>query len=136
MPVPLFCQPMLFILAILVAKGASRDYKTIEELFDVVPPAGEMCALQWDENVVRMPFFESTSTRGGPGKISKAGAFSNRFLDLGFRSGYPRPPTMHDFKAIGLFLIGMYITSTHYSSTNCCLHRQVYSEAQRMKHAR
>jgi hypothetical protein len=41
-PTPLFCQPMLFILAILVAKGAFRDYKTIEELFGIDPPGEEM----------------------------------------------------------------------------------------------
>jgi len=44
-PTPLFCQPMLFILAILVAKGAFRDYKTIEELFNLIPPGEETCQL-------------------------------------------------------------------------------------------
>jgi hypothetical protein len=33
---------MLFILAILVAKGVFRDYETIEELFNLVPPGEEM----------------------------------------------------------------------------------------------
>lgn len=39
---PLFFQLMLFILAILVAKGAFMDYETIEELFNFVPPGEEM----------------------------------------------------------------------------------------------
>jgi hypothetical protein len=114
-PLPLFCQPMLFILAILVAKRAFKDYETIDELLDLVPPNGEMYPLQWSKSVVDLPFFESMSAKALPGKIENASAFSNRFRGLGSRSGYPQPPTVHDFRAIGLYLIGMYINSAHYS---------------------
>jgi hypothetical protein len=106
---------MLFILAILVAKRAFRDYKTIEELLDLVPPDGEIYPLQWRESVVDLPFFESMSAKASSGKIENANAFSKRFQGLGFRSGYLRPPTIHDFRAIGLYLVGMYINSAHYS---------------------
>lgn len=86
---PLFCQLILFILAILVAKLAFRDYETIEELLDLVPPDGEMYPLQWRESMVDLPFFESMSAKAPPGKIDNASAFSKRFRGLGFRSGYP-----------------------------------------------
>jgi hypothetical protein len=115
-PLPLFCQPILFILAILVAKRAFRDYETIEELLDLVPPDGEMYPLQWRESVVNLPFFESMSAKAPSGKIENASAFSKRFQGLSFRSGYPRPPTVYDFRAIGLYLVGMYINSAYYSS--------------------
>ena len=57
------------ILAILVAKRAFRDYETIEELLDLVPPDGEMYPLQWRESVVDLPFFESMSAKAPSGKI-------------------------------------------------------------------
>ncbi|KAK0636608.1 hypothetical protein B0T17DRAFT_85569 [Bombardia bombarda] len=117
-PLPLFCQPILFILVILVAKRAFRDYETIEELLDLIPPDGEMYPLQWRESVVDMPFFESISAKAPSGKIENASAFSKRFQGLGFRSGYPRPPTVHDFRAIGLYLVD-----------------KLYSAAGRMKYA-
>jgi hypothetical protein len=106
---------MLFILAILVAKGAFRDYKTIEELFNIIPPNGEMRHLQWDRNVVRQPFFESISA---PGEIESATAFGGRFRELGFRAGYAWPGTMHDFRALGLYLIRTYTNSIHHSRAN------------------
>jgi hypothetical protein len=55
---------MLFILVTLVPKGAFRDYETIEELFNLDPPGDEMYHLQWDEKVLRQPFFESMSSLG------------------------------------------------------------------------
>jgi hypothetical protein len=99
---------MLFVLAILVAKGAFRDYRTIEELFDLVPPDEEMYHLQWNRDVLDLPFFESMSGRASPGKIENATAFSGRFRGLNFRAGYPVPATVHDFRALGLTKIRMY----------------------------
>jgi hypothetical protein len=106
---------MLFILAILVAKGAFRDYKTIEELFDIDPPGEEMYHLQWDGKVLRQPFFESMSA---PGEIENATAYSGRFRELGFRAGYAWPGTIHDFRALGLYLIRTYTNSAHHSRAN------------------
>ena len=100
-PMPLTCSPMLM----LIAAKAFRDYDTIEELLDIVPPEGEMLHLQWKEGVLNTPFFKSMSARQ---KIEKANAFSFRLRALGIRTGYPRPPTIHDFRAEGLYWIGMY----------------------------
>ena len=96
---------MLPILAMLIAAKAFRDYDTIEELLDIVLPEEEMLYLQWKESVLSTPFFKSMSARE---KIEKANAFSFRLRALGFRTGYPRPPTIHDFRAEGLYWIGMY----------------------------
>lgn len=40
------------------------------------------------------------------GGIDSARVSSQRIRDLGFRIGYARPPTIHDFRAEGLHLIG------------------------------
>lgn len=114
-PMPLICNSMLPILAMLIAAKAFRDYDTIEELLDIVPPEEEMLHLQWKESVLGTPFFKSMSARE---KIEKANAFSFRLRALGFRTGYPRPPTIHDFRAEGLYWID-----------------KLYSAAQRIKHA-
>ncbi|KAK0747306.1 hypothetical protein B0T21DRAFT_300960, partial [Apiosordaria backusii] len=117
-PMPLICNPMLPILAILIATKAFKDYETIEDLLDIQPSEGEMIHLQWKESVLDLPFFKSMSARGTPGKIETATAFSKRLRLLGFRAGYPRPPTIHDFRAEGLYWID-----------------KLYTVAQRMKHA-
>ena len=116
MPLSLFSQPVLFILAILVAKRAFTDYGTIKELLDLVPPDGEMYPLRGSKSMADLPFFESMSAKALPGKIENASTFSNRFRGLDSRSGYPQPPTVHDFRAKGLYLVGMYINSAYYCS--------------------
>lgn len=45
-PIPLICNLMLPILAILIAAKAFRDYDTIKELLNIVPPEEEMLYLQ------------------------------------------------------------------------------------------
>ena len=42
---PLICNSMLLILAMLIAAKAFRDYDTIEELLNIVPPEEEMLYL-------------------------------------------------------------------------------------------
>jgi hypothetical protein len=103
---------MLPILAILIAKKAFRDYDTIEELPGIVPQDDEMHPLAWKENVLNMRFFESMSARCPTGKIESATAFSKRLRGLGLCVCYPRPPTIHDFRAAGLFLISIYSNSS------------------------
>ncbi|KAK0641459.1 hypothetical protein B0T16DRAFT_214715 [Cercophora newfieldiana] len=115
---PLVCNAMLPILAILVATKACRDYDTLEDLLAIQASEGEMVHLQWKESVRDLPFFKSMSARGTPGRIETANAFSKRLRSVGFRAGYPRPPTIHDFRAEGLFWIN-----------------KLYTAAQRMNHA-
>lgn len=105
---PLICNPMLPILAILITTKAFQDYETIDDLLAIQPSVGEMVHLQWKKGVRDLPFFKSTSARSAPRKIESATAFGKRLRHLGFRAGYPRPPTIHDFRAEGLYLIGTY----------------------------
>lgn len=103
---PLICNPMLPILAIAIAERAFRDYDTIEDLLDLEPEDDEMLHLQWKESILDRPFFKTMSSRRGEGKIELAGTLSKRLHDLGVRAGYMRPPTVHDFRAEGLYWIG------------------------------
>jgi len=42
---PLICNPMLLILAMLITAKAFRDYDTIKELLNIVPLEGEILYL-------------------------------------------------------------------------------------------
>ncbi len=75
----------------------------MEELLAIEPPEDEMYHLQQNENVLGTPFFSVISS----GKMEKAETFSRRLRELGVRAGYLRPPTIHDFRAEGLYLVGM-----------------------------
>ena len=103
-PRPLFCNPVLTMLARAIADHAFRDYSTMEELLEIEPPDDEMYHLRQNESVLGKPFFQVISN----GEMEKADTFSRRLRELGVRAGYLRPPTIHDFRAEGLYLIGMF----------------------------
>jgi hypothetical protein len=85
---------------------AFRDYSTIGELFGIVPSSeDEVVQIHWKEELLDTPFFVSQSTKGAD-KIETAAAFSKRHADLGRRAGFPKPPTIHNWRAEGLFLTG------------------------------
>lgn len=98
-------------LARAIADHAFRDYSTMEELLEIEPPEEEMYHLQQNESVFGKPFFHVISN----GEMEKADTFSRRLRELGIRAGYLRPPTIHDFRAEGLYLIGM---SSRFSRSN------------------
>lgn len=85
-----------------VGKRAFRDYDTMDNLLAIDPPEEEMFRLEWDQRIIDTPLYQR-----GDGAIDSARVFSRRNRDLGFRAGYTRPPTIHDFKAKGLHLIGI-----------------------------
>lgn len=76
----------------------------MEELLEIEPPEDEMYQLRQNESVLGKPFFQVISN----GEMEKADTFSRRLRELGVRAGYLRPPTIHDFRAEGLYLIGMF----------------------------
>ncbi|KAF1964847.1 hypothetical protein BU23DRAFT_630332, partial [Bimuria novae-zelandiae CBS 107.79] len=97
---PLFCNPMLVIVAMCIARNAFRDYKSIDEVLALEPPKDEqMVQLHWNPSVRDLPFFE-----GSDGKMETASAFGRYLREWGFRAGYNEPPTVHDFRAEGLIL--------------------------------
>lgn len=91
-------------LARAIADHAFRDYSTMEELLEIEPPDDEMYHLRQNESVLGKPFFQVISN----GEMEKADTFSRRLRELGVRTGYLRLPTIHDFRAEGLYLIGMF----------------------------
>ena len=74
----------------------------MDALLSLEPTGDEMFQLHWDPEVLDLPFFQKDD-----GEIDTADILSKRVRELGFRSGYELPPTIHDFRAEGLFLIGM-----------------------------
>ncbi|PQE10450.1 RTC4-like domain-containing isoform 2 protein [Rutstroemia sp. NJR-2017a BBW] len=103
---PLYQNPLLPYLAIFLSRGAFRDYKTLHELF-ATTPIQEHRAFQinWEEDLLDTPLFLNQSTKGTK-RIENAGAFGSRHLECGIRAGFPVPPTIHDWRAEGLFLTG------------------------------
>jgi len=85
-----------------LARGAFRDYKTMDDVFSIpAPPEKEVYQLHWDPSVWDCPFYEGATT-----EIEKANSYSTRLNNLGRRADYVTPPTVHDFRAEGLHLIG------------------------------
>jgi len=115
---PLICNPMLPILAILITTKAFQDYETVDDLLAIPPSVGEMVHLQWNKGVRDLSFFKSTSARSAPKRIESATAFGKRLRHLGFRAGYPHPLTIHDFRAEGLYLISTYRWYLSFSVSN------------------
>ena len=104
----------------------------MEELLDIEPPEEEeMCHLQWDPRVLDLP-----SCQKDNGQIDSARVFSRRLRNLGLHAGYSRPPTIHDFGAEGLHLIGMcsLFTTCEVFYLADELADKLYSSAQRKKH--
>jgi len=131
-PRPLFCNPVLTMLARAIADNAFRDYSTMEELLEIEPPENEMYHLRQNESVLGKPFFHVVST----GDMEKADTFSRRLRELGVRAGYLRPPTIHDFRAEGLYLVGRvapFPPLTRLLELTWVADK-LYSAAQRMKH--
>src|SRR5947209_5350165 len=102
---------------------AFRDYETIESLLQVAPPKDtKSFHIVWREDLLEKPFFSSASRDGS---IETASAFHSRLIDAGVRACFPEPPTMHDWRANSLFLIGTDVDCPHYfNSTNVRLYRQ------------
>ena len=107
-PRPLFCNPVLIMLARAIADQAFRDYSTMEELLAIEPLEDEMYHLRQHESMLDKPFFHVILT----GKMEKADTFSRRLRELGIRAGYLRCLIIHNFRAEGLYLIGMFSPSS------------------------
>ena len=66
-----------------------------------------MVQLYWKEDLRDTPLFLSQSAKGAK-RIENAGTFGSRHRECSIRAGFPVPPTIHDWRAEGLFLTGMY----------------------------
>ncbi|KAI1655474.1 hypothetical protein F4813DRAFT_160421 [Daldinia decipiens] len=100
-PQPLYMNPLLFFLVIFCVNGALRDYRGEQGLFKLLDlklcEDTPMMRIHWHRSVLNQPLFTGMS-----GKILRAREVSEGLRALGIRSGFPKPPTFHDFRAEGL----------------------------------
>ena len=90
-------------------------YKTIESmdgLLSIRPRRKEPFTIDWDPKVLRKPFFQDND-----GNMETAASFSRYIRELGKRTGYTVPPTIHDFRAEGLYLIGNLSISPNHAAS-------------------
>ncbi|KAI1489434.1 hypothetical protein F5X96DRAFT_679770 [Biscogniauxia mediterranea] len=100
-PRPLYLNPFLFCLAIFCATGALRDYKGEDGLMRLLdrklgPKTDRLC-IQWDMSVKGRPIFT-----GAGGRIWTADDYGKALREAGIRSGFPNPPSQHDYRREGL----------------------------------
>ncbi len=93
-------NPLLTRVAILLAKGAFRDFQTVDELLDIVPPEEGSVRIHWHPDFLERPVYER-----GDGHIWSARTYCARLHDAGIRAGFPSLGN-HDFRAEGLRAIG------------------------------
>ncbi|EGD84233.2 hypothetical protein H112_07922 [Trichophyton rubrum D6] len=127
-PLPLYLNPVLEPLAICLARGLFRDYKTADKIFAINPPPNSPCIelvlrsptnrlsdekpCGGEENLHinskypkkrQSPFFECVTTLGPTGKTLKSKWLSEQFSLLGRRSGYDSM-TMHNIRREALMV--------------------------------
>lgn len=91
---------MLPIVALLFASNRFRDYTTVDAVLAIpAPPPDEVYVLEWTDP--ESPLFE-----GLDGLIQKAAVLAKILREWAIRAGYPTNPTIHDFRAEGLYLTG------------------------------
>ncbi|KAH9841009.1 uncharacterized protein C8Q71DRAFT_701269 [Rhodofomes roseus] len=90
---PLLCNPMLTRIAILLAKGAFRDFKTVDELLNVEPPKEGIVRIEWHPDFRDQPVYERDD-----GHIWSARTYCSRLSAAGIRAGFPSLQN-HDFRA-------------------------------------
>uniref|UniRef100_A0A093VB45 Uncharacterized protein n=1 Tax=Talaromyces marneffei PM1 TaxID=1077442 RepID=A0A093VB45_TALMA len=102
----LLLNPMLPIVALLLASNRFRDYATADAVLAIpAPPQDEVYILEWTDP--ESPLFE-----GLDGLIQKAAVLAKLLRELAIRAGYTINPTIHDFRAEGLFLIDQLYSAT------------------------
>lgn len=96
----LLCNVMLTRVAILLAKGAFRDYKTVDQLLSVEPGDEDIVRIEWHSDFVDRPVYERDD-----GHIWLSRTYCERLRAAGIRAGFPSI-TNHDFRAEVLRAIG------------------------------
>ncbi|ELQ32919.1 hypothetical protein OOU_Y34scaffold01015g11 [Pyricularia oryzae Y34] len=96
---PLILNPIVFLLAIFLARGAFKSYSTIQQILAVKPPPDqEYWVLDWADRVMNLPVFPTMTAAGLTEKIQTAGAFTNQIRGLSIRAGMERPVTPHGIR--------------------------------------
>lgn len=96
---PLILSPIVFLLAIFLARGAFKSYSDIQQILDVKPPSDQgYWVLDWADHVKDLPVFPTMTAKGMTQKIQTAGAFANQIRGLSIRAGMERPVTPHGIR--------------------------------------
>ncbi len=89
-------------LAKVIANHAFKDYSIMKKLLKIESSKNEMYHFRQNESVLSKPFFHVVSID----EMEKVDTFNRRLRELGVRVEYLRLPTIHDFRAEGLYLVG------------------------------
>lgn len=60
-----------------------------------------MFQLHWEPSILNEPIYQRSD-----GQVDTSRTYCSRLRELGFRAGDSQPPTNHDFRAEGVYLIG------------------------------
>ncbi|KAK3939345.1 hypothetical protein QBC46DRAFT_364849 [Diplogelasinospora grovesii] len=96
---PLIVNPVLFMLAVFLAAGAFKKYRTVEQVLAVEPPTDQSYwVLEWADRVLDLPVFPEISADGPTQKIQTGPAFSTQVKGLSQRAGMESPVTIHGIR--------------------------------------
>jgi hypothetical protein len=93
---------MLTRVAILLAKGALRDFETMDDLLKFELPEDRVARIAWHPRMLDQPVYQR-----GDGHIWSARTYCACLRAVGIRAGFPSI-TNHDFRAAGLCAICEY----------------------------
>ena len=87
---------MVFMLAVVLACGALKRYKTLEQILAITPPDdGRYWVLDWEDRVLNWPIFPQVSVNGPTWqKIQSATSFGEQLRELSLREGMEIPVTV------------------------------------------
>jgi len=89
LPPPLFSQLILHWLVNIISAGALRDYKTIEDVLDVMPDEGDSyCFLEWADDMLEKLVFPEWSESGPKAKARNDKAWGNQVSHWARRAGF------------------------------------------------
>lgn len=88
---------MVFILAVILAAGALKRYKTIEQLLAARPPEdGRQWELDWDDAILDHPVFPEVSAYGPVWeKIQSGSSFNSQLAGVSDRAGMQNRVQVH-----------------------------------------
>ena len=92
----LWCNPVLYILALALADDAFKDYNTLEEILELEPPLDQnIWHLEWKDCVLDLPVFRKMSLHGPTDTIQSSGSYDRQLSDWGHRAGFEVNISVH-----------------------------------------
>ncbi len=80
----------------IISAGALRDYKTLEDVLNVIPGEGEsFCPLEWGDDMLDKPVFPEWSDSGPKLKAKNDKAWGKQVSDWAKRAGFINGLAIH-----------------------------------------